>query len=41
VTYNAGMNTDPFRARMKEFYDAQAKAGKLPEGFLAAVEATR
>lgn len=41
VTYNDGMNTGPFRARMQEFYDAEAKAGKLPEGFLAAVEATR
>ncbi|MBM09588.1 MAG: C4-dicarboxylate ABC transporter substrate-binding protein [Magnetovibrio sp.] len=41
VTYNDGMDTGPFRQRMKEFYDAQAKAGKLPKGFLEAVEATR
>ena len=41
VTYNDGMDTGPFRKRMKEFYDAQAKAGKLPKGFLKAVEATR
>jgi TRAP-type C4-dicarboxylate transport system substrate-binding protein len=41
VTYNDNMDTGPFIARMKSFYDAQAKAGELPEGFLAAVEATR
>ena len=41
VTYNDGMDTGPFRARMKDFYAQQAAAGTLPKGFLEAVEATR
>ena len=31
----------PFVDRMKSFYEAKRKAGKLPKGFLEAVEATR
>ena len=41
VTYNANMDTGPFRARMKEFYAKQAADGTLPKGFLEAVTATR
>ena len=41
VTYYDGMDTGPFRERMKAFYAQQDKEGVLPKGFLAAVEATR
>ena len=41
VTYNDSMDTGPFRTRMTKFYAARAKAGELPKGFLAAVDATR
>jgi TRAP-type C4-dicarboxylate transport system substrate-binding protein len=40
VTYNE-IDIRPFVARMKEFYDQQEKAGTLPKGFMAAVEASR
>lgn len=41
VTYYDGMDTGPFRERMKSFYAQQDKEGVLPKGFLEAVEATR
>ncbi|MDP7241209.1 MAG: TRAP transporter substrate-binding protein [Rhodospirillales bacterium] len=40
VTYTE-INLKPFVDRMKSFYEAKRKAGKLPKGFLEAVEATR
>jgi TRAP-type C4-dicarboxylate transport system substrate-binding protein len=40
VTYSE-MDIKPVVARMKEFYDAQEKAGTLPKGYMAAVEAAR
>jgi TRAP-type transport system periplasmic protein len=40
VTYTE-MDIKPVVARMKEFYAEQEKAGTLPKGFMAAVEAAR
>jgi TRAP-type C4-dicarboxylate transport system substrate-binding protein len=40
ATYTVA-DTGPFVERMKSFYSKMADEGKLPEGFLAAVEATR
>lgn len=40
VTYSE-MDIKPVVARMKDFYAEQEKAGNLPKGFMAAVEAAR
>ena len=40
VTYTE-IDVTPFVERMKSFYEEKRKAGKLPKGFLKAVEATR
>jgi tripartite ATP-independent transporter DctP family solute receptor len=39
IVFKTDMDLKPFVARMAEFYAAQDKAGKLPKGFLAAVDA--
>lgn len=41
ATYSEDLVRQPFIDSMKKFYDAEAKAGRLPAGFLEAVEATR
>lgn len=41
VTYSEELDRQPFIDAMKSFYDAEDKAGRLPKGFFAAVEATR